>query len=88
MFSFQICREINPIALLGFAFAFMNTGEGIIGTVVEPTIGAILDFTKGHQASFSIANYHEAFILLPCCFVFAAILLAMLKPKPLQASVQ
>lgn len=79
MFSFQICRDINPIHLLGFAFAFMNTGEGVIGSVVEPAIGGILDITKGHAAVFTLANFHEALILLPCCFVFASILLAKLN---------
>lgn len=79
MFSFSICKDINPLALLGFAFAFMNTGEGIIGSFLEPAIGGVLDITKGHQATFSMTDYHEALILLPVCFVFAALLLAILK---------
>lgn len=79
MFSFSICRDINPLGLLGFAFAFMNTGEGIIGSFLEPAIGGVLDITKGHHATFSMSDYHEALILLPICFVFAALLLAMLK---------
>lgn len=79
MFSFSICRDINPLALLGFAFAFMNTGEGIIGSFLEPVIGAVLDITKSHHATFSMGDYHIALILLPVCFVFAALLLAILK---------
>jgi MFS family permease len=79
MLSFQICREINPMILLGFSFAFMNTGEGIVGAVVEPLVGKILDLIKPINQAFTVSNFYWALTLVLSCFVFAAIFLHFLK---------
>lgn len=75
MISFHVCKEKNPILLLGIAFAFMNVGEGIVGSILEPAIGYILDFLKKNHSMFTLFDYHAALVLLPLCFIIASILL-------------
>jgi len=83
MLSFQICREINPIGLLGLSFAFMNTGEGLVGSVIEPLVGKILDLLKStsHHA-FTLHNFYWALSLVLGCFVFASLFLIKLQTEP------
>lgn len=79
MLSFQICREINPVVLLGFSFAFMNTGEGIVGSLIEPLVGALLDFMKPLHHGFLLVNFYWALSLVLTCFILAAIFLTQIK---------
>jgi MFS family permease len=78
MLSFELCREMNAIYVIGFAVAFINSGEGIIGTLVEPLIGHILDFSKTGGA-FTIENYRHALCVIPCCFIFSSIILLFIR---------
>lgn len=82
MLSFQICRDINPIALLGLSFALMNSGEGLVSSFIEPAIGWILDIMKPtYHAGFSISEFHIALIFLPLCFIIAACLLYFIETE-------
>lgn len=74
MLSFELCRELNAIAVMGLSVAFINSGEGVIGSFVEPFIGHILDITKS-GTSFTLENYQYALSILPCCFIFSSITL-------------
>jgi len=82
MLSFQICREINPVSLLGLSFAFMNTGEGIVGALVEPLVGEVLDFLKPIHQGFNLNNFYYALLLVLACFIFAGIFLSKIKSQP------
>lgn len=84
MISFQICREINSLFIMGFAVAFINTGEGIIGMFLEPLIGKILDVVKT-GSNFSIANYQVALIVLPMCFILSSISILFLNGTRVKA---
>lgn len=83
MLSFQICREINSLWVMGFAVAFINTGEGVIGMILEPLIGKILDALKT-GATFSLANYRIALVTLPLCFVLSSLSILFLRSKPIR----
>lgn len=80
MLSFELCREINPIYMMGLAVAFINSGEGIVGSVVEPLIGKILDLGKT-GAVFSLQNYEAALTILPCCYILSSFALAFMVRK-------
>jgi MFS family permease len=79
MLSFQVCKEINPMIILGFSFAFMNTGEGIVGAILEPLVGKILDLLKPLNQPFTLENFYWALTLVLLCFVLASIFLHYLK---------
>jgi MFS family permease len=79
MLSFQVCKEINPMIILGFSFAFMNTGEGIVGAILEPLVGKILDLLKPLNQPFTLDNFYWALTLVLLCFVWAGIFLHFLK---------
>lgn len=84
MLSFQICREINSVWVIGFAVAFINTGEGVIGMFLEPFIGKILDALKTGPA-FSLANYQVALITLPICFILSSLSLLLLNSNRIKS---
>ena len=70
MLSFDLCRQMNSITVMGFAVAFINSGEGIVGSILEPGIGWILDLLKAPNAThFSLASYQCGLSILPICFI-------------------
>lgn len=74
MLSFQICRELNGIAVMGMAVAFINSGEGLIGIILEPGIGFILDLIKTAGATeFSLANYQLSLSIVPLCYIISSV---------------
>lgn len=84
MISFSICKELNPFVLLGLAFAFINMGEGIVGSVIEPAIGWMLDLLSPLHSAFTMTAFHESLSLLPLCFILAAFLLQKINTEPAQ----
>lgn len=74
MLSFELCREINALTIMGLSVAFINSGEGLVGSFVEPFIGYLLD-SKKLGATFTIGNYQEALFILPCCFILSSLVL-------------
>lgn len=78
MLSFELCREMNAFYMMGLAVAFINSGEGLIGSFVEPFIGYMLDMSKVGPA-FSLANYQSALFILPCCFILSSLTLVFIK---------
>jgi sugar phosphate permease len=78
MICFQLCREINSVYVMGIAVAFVNMGDGIISSILEPLIGYILDALKtGNE--FSLSSYKIALTTLPLCFILSSIVLIYLK---------
>jgi len=80
MLSFELCREINALYIMGLSVAFINSGEGLVGSFVEPLIGHLLDVSKVGSA-FTLANYQGALFILPCCFILSSITLVFIKRK-------
>ena len=70
MLSFDLCRQMNSVAVMGFAVAFINSGEGIVGSILEPGIGLILDLLRAPNATnFSFVSYQYGLSILPLCFI-------------------
>ncbi len=80
MLSFELCREMNALYMMGLAVAFINSGEGLVSSIVEPFIGHLLDISKVGEA-FSLANYQMALFILPCCFILSSLSLVFIKRK-------
>lgn len=78
MLSFELCRELNALYIMGLAVAFINSGEGIVGSFVEPFIGHLLDQSKT-GAAFTLANYQMALSILPCCFILSSCVLVFIN---------
>lgn len=79
MLSFSICRAVNSVVAIGFAVAFINTGEGIVGSILEPTIGWILDLLKEPgNMDFSLINYQQGLVLLPLCYIVSTLAISKL----------
>ncbi len=74
MLSFSICREVNPTVLMGFAVAFINSGEGLVSSIVDPGIGLFLDFMKPQGSlGFSLQSYQYVLIVLPLSYVISTL---------------
>lgn len=76
MLSFDLCRQNNSAALMGFAVAFTNSGEGIVASVLEPSIGLLLDgFKTASATQFTLSSYQIALSCLPVCFLISTALI-------------
>lgn len=74
MLSFSICREVNPAVMMGFAVAFINSGEGVVSSIVDPGIGLFLDFLKpAGSIGFSLESYQYVLIVLPISYVLSTL---------------
>jgi MFS family permease len=80
MLSFEICREINALYVMGLSVAFINSGEGLVSAIVEPVIGYLLDTYKVDK-SFTLINYQTALFILPCCFILSTVVLIFINQK-------
>lgn len=80
MLSFEICRKINPLYMMGLSVEFINSGEGVVSSIAEPLIGYLLDSYKVGK-HFSLINYQTALLVLPCCFILSTIVLKFIKYK-------
>ncbi len=74
MLSFELCRAMNGVALMGLSVAFINSGEGLLSTIIEPAIGHLLDLSQ-LSGTLTLANYQYALSMLPCCFVLSSLVL-------------
>ena len=81
MVSFDLCRIYNSVQLIGIASAFMNSGEGIVASILEPLIGKILDIRKGTNPTFSLYDFKVAFSLILFCFILSSICLLFIRVK-------
>lgn len=89
MLCFEICREINGIAMMGIAVAFINSGEGLVAIVLEPGIGFILDLVKtSGMTEYSLADYQSALSLLPLCYVISSVLVYALPQRKVNIAYQ
>ena len=74
MLSFSICREVNPAVMMGFAVAFINSGEGVVSSIIDPGIGLCLDFLKpAGSIGFSLESYQYVLIVLPISYVLSTL---------------
>ena len=82
MLSFSICREVNPAVMMGFAVAFINSGEGVVSSIIDPGIGLFLDFLKpAGSIGFSLESYQYVLIVLPISYVLSTLTIWMLPSE-------
>lgn len=82
MLSFSICREINQAMLMGFAVAFINSGEGIVSSIIDPFIGLFLDLSKtAGSTGFSLLSYQYALMVLPISYIVSSMIIYKLPSE-------
>ncbi len=74
--SYALSTEVVPLKLSGITLGFTNLASLIIGALMLPIIGEVLDKVWAgkmvqHHAVYSVSNYQHAFILFPACFIAA-----------------
>lgn len=76
MLSFNICRHVNAVMVMGFAVALINSGEGIVGSILEPGIGYILDLyhNAGHAVN-TVSDYQVGLLILPICYIVSTLVI-------------
>ena len=79
MLSFDLCRIFNSVHVIGIAAAFMNSGEGLVTSIIEPFIGKILDIRKGIHPDYSVLDFQIAFLLIFFCFIISSVAISFLK---------
>lgn len=72
--SYAMAAELNPRKLTGIAMGFSNMASVIVGAVMIPIVGYILDLRwsgtlQNGARVFSSSDYQTAFIALPILFV-------------------
>ena len=80
MLCFQICKETNPIYVMGMAVAFVNMGDGIFSAIIEPLIGLIIDALKT-GTTIPLVSYKIALSMLIVCYFVSSLTLIFLGTK-------
>lgn len=82
--AFSIIRETNSNHICATALGFMNMMNMIGGAILQPAIGVILDRCwEGQMLNgtrvYSLANYHDALMILPVIIFLSLLLLPLIK---------
>lgn len=91
--SYALGSEIAPPEYTGMALGFANFASLIIGAILVPIVGYILDILwtgqihHGHP-HYLTTHYQLAFITLPCCFIIALIMTFLIKETHGQNQIQ
>jgi MFS family permease len=77
------CEQVSP-DVSGTSMSFANMASVIIGALLQPVIGALLEkfsmIQDNHVAAvYTTANFHHALITLPLCIVVSLIAWCFLK---------
>lgn len=82
--AFALIVEIHPTRLSATVSGFANALNTLWGALAQPFIGWILDIKsvaveEGQEKVFSLAEYQDAFLILPICLVISFVILLKLK---------
>ncbi len=77
--AFCVVKDINPATAIGTAIGINNLATVAGGAILQPLIGWLLwlhwDGTLlNHAPTYNVANYRSALILVPLCYLLAAII--------------
>jgi len=86
MLAFALAKEINLLTMTATVVAMINTGSDILGALTEPLVGKFLDLHWSGKVvngvrHFSLADYHQAFFILPLYLIFAWGVLFLVKEQ-------
>jgi len=76
--SYAVATESSPHELSGIALGLTNMASLIIGSLLLPVIGRIVDYTwSGHMYEnhplYTVGDFQIALLILPLCFIIALI---------------
>jgi sugar phosphate permease len=81
--AYAVATEINCRGVIGISIAFANMSSVIIGALLQPVFGKILEWTVGHGvtdiATLTTNDFHYAVLLLPVCSLFAIFMTFFIK---------
>ena len=82
--SYAVAGESHSKAVVGMSVAFTNMVSILIGAIMQPVMGLMLDhFWSGkmehHLRIYSRYAYHEVLFILPCALVIALLCLCFVK---------
>lgn len=91
--AFAVIVEIHPSRVGATASGFANALNTLWGALAQPFIGWMLDINAttsavpGQERIFSLAEYQQAFLVLPVCLVISFLILLKLKETYCQPKV-
>lgn len=81
--SYAAATEINPRSCIGTTIAFANMGSILIGAVLQPVFGRVLESSTGKMihdiALLNRADFSTALSLLPLCSILAFCTVFLMK---------
>lgn len=89
--AFAIAKESTEPALAGSAIALTNMFVMLVGTILQPLVGFVLDlYWDGHISNgirhYSNASFQSALLILPMTFILSAGLSLFLKKSYLESA--
>ncbi len=81
--SYAVATEINPRKMIGTTIAFANMGSILIGAILQPVFGKVLEMNLGHAViditKLQLHDFSTAVTLLPCCSILALIVVFFIR---------
>lgn len=81
--GYALATEVNCRSVIGVAIAFANMSSVIIGAILQPIFGKLLELTAGHPVlDVASLNYHDftyAVLLVPVCSFLALAISFLVK---------
>lgn len=82
--SYAVACEQVPSNISGTSMSFANMASVIIGALLQPVIGALLEHGWHHVMKhgipwYSVHNFHHALLTLPVCLVLSLVAWCFLK---------
>jgi len=76
--SYAVCTEINPKNVAGVAIGFTNMASVIIGALLQPVVGGLLDIQwdgviQNGAPIYSALAFQNAMLVMPCVSLLALI---------------
>lgn len=81
--AYALATEINCRSVVGVSIAFANMSSVIIGALLQPVFGKVLEWTVGHPvsdiATLQPEHFRYAVLLLPACSLLALLMTFFVK---------
>lgn len=87
--AYAVATEINPRKTIGTTIAFANMGSIMIGAILQPVFGKILEMDLGHAViditQLQLHDFSRAVSLLPLCSILALAITFCIKETNCQS---
>ncbi len=90
---YAIASEVVPVHLSGTSMSIANMASVLIGALLQPLIGKLLDMHWDHKyvagvPFYSASDYHMAVWILPLCFVVSLVAAIVIKESYAQIEIK